>query len=222
MASRSARSTSCFAIRRTASGSRSPPGSRTGCTRSAPIWPTATWRATSTASSASWPTASVSPTRSASTPARSGCTWSRPPAAASRACASTRTASRWSARSSGRRAWAKERGRTASPSIATAISGARWSTRTSCSCSRRRAISASCWTKAIPKRWTRSNRRFSKAQVNHDVLFATGRGVAPWMASVTFGGPDLRTAYIGSLRGSRIPYFRAPVPGLPMVHWKAG
>jgi hypothetical protein len=21
------------------------------------------------------------------------------------------------------------------------------------------------------------------------------------------------------LKGSRIPYFRAPVPGLPMVHW---
>ena len=60
---------------------------------------------------------------------------------------------------------------------------------------------------------------FFIGQVNHDVLFATGRGVAPWMASVTFGGPDLRTAYIGSLRGSRIPYFRVPVPGLPMVRW---
>jgi sugar lactone lactonase YvrE len=60
---------------------------------------------------------------------------------------------------------------------------------------------------------------FFQGQVNHDVLFATGCGVAPWMASVTFGGPDLQTAYIGSLRGSRIPYFRAPVPGLPMVHW---
>jgi len=58
-----------------------------------------------------------------------------------------------------------------------------------------------------------------KNEVNHDVLFATGRGVAPWMASVTFGGPDLRTAYIGSLRGTRIPYFQAPVAGLPMVHW---
>lgn len=56
-------------------------------------------------------------------------------------------------------------------------------------------------------------------RVNHDVLFATGRGVAPWMASVTFGGPDLQTLYIGSLKGERIPYFRAPVPGLPMVHW---
>ena len=40
------------------------------------------------------------------------------------------------------------------------------------------------------------------------------------MASVTFGGPDLQTVYIGSLRGKRIPYFRSPIPGLPMVHWK--
>src|SRR4029453_13925948 len=55
--------------------------------------------------------------------------------------------------------------------------------------------------------------------VTEDVLFATGQGVAPWMSSVTFGGPDLRTVYIGSLRGKRIPYFQAPVPGLPMVHW---
>jgi sugar lactone lactonase YvrE len=43
--------------------------------------------------------------------------------------------------------------------------------------------------------------------------------VAPWMASVTFGGPDLKTAYIGSLQGNRIPYFQSPVAGLPMVHW---
>ena len=63
---------------------------------------------------------------------------------------------------------------------------------------------------------------FFRNQVTEDVLFATGQGVAPWMASVTFGGPDLQTVYIGSLRGGRIPYFRAPVPGLPMVHWKEG
>jgi gluconolactonase len=62
-------------------------------------------------------------------------------------------------------------------------------------------------------------RAFLANQVTADVLFATGTGVAPWMASVTFGGPDLRTVYIGSLKGSRIPYFRAPVPGLPMIHW---
>ncbi|MFT3812890.1 MAG: SMP-30/gluconolactonase/LRE family protein [Acidovorax sp.] len=43
--------------------------------------------------------------------------------------------------------------------------------------------------------------------------------IAPWMASVTFGGPDLRTVYLGSLLGTSIPCFRSPVPGLPMVHW---
>jgi sugar lactone lactonase YvrE len=61
--------------------------------------------------------------------------------------------------------------------------------------------------------------QFFDGAVTEDVLFATGRGVAPWMASVTFCGPDLRTACIGSLRGSRIPFFEAPFPGLPMVHW---
>lgn len=44
--------------------------------------------------------------------------------------------------------------------------------------------------------------------------------IAPWMASITFGGPDLRTVYVGSLLGTTIPYFRSPVAGLPMVHWK--
>jgi gluconolactonase len=43
--------------------------------------------------------------------------------------------------------------------------------------------------------------------------------LAPWMASITFAGPDLRTVCIGSLLGTTIPCFRSPVPGLPMVHW---
>lgn len=54
---------------------------------------------------------------------------------------------------------------------------------------------------------------------SEDMMAARGT-IAPWMASITFGGPDLRTAYIGSLRGTTIPYFTAPVAGLPMVHWK--
>ena len=52
-----------------------------------------------------------------------------------------------------------------------------------------------------------------------ELMLAAGGTIAPWMASVTFGGPDLRTVYIGSLRGTSIPYFESPVPGLPMVHW---
>ncbi|MFT3720667.1 SMP-30/gluconolactonase/LRE family protein [Pseudorhodoferax sp.] len=52
-----------------------------------------------------------------------------------------------------------------------------------------------------------------------DMMRAAGP-IAPWMASITFGGPDLRTVYLGSLRGTTIPYFRSPVAGLPMVHWR--
>ena len=52
-----------------------------------------------------------------------------------------------------------------------------------------------------------------------DMMKARGT-LAPWMASVTFGGADLRTVYIGSLMGTTIPYFTSPVAGLPMVHWR--
>jgi gluconolactonase len=71
-----------------------------------------------------------------------------------------------------------------------------------------------------PEKVDALERAFLKGQVTQDVLFATGQGIAPWMASVTFGGRDLQTVYIGSLKGSRIPYFRSPVTGLPMVHWR--
>jgi gluconolactonase len=70
-----------------------------------------------------------------------------------------------------------------------------------------------------PKKVDDLERAFFANKVNEQVLFVTGQGIAPWMASVTFGGPDLQTIYIGSLKGKRIPYFRAPAPGLPMVHW---
>ncbi|MBI4940300.1 MAG: SMP-30/gluconolactonase/LRE family protein [Actinobacteria bacterium] len=46
-----------------------------------------------------------------------------------------------------------------------------------------------------------------------------GDGLAPRMASITFGGPDLRTVYVGSLNGTSLPTFRSPVPGAPLPHW---
>jgi gluconolactonase len=52
-----------------------------------------------------------------------------------------------------------------------------------------------------------------------DFMLETKGTLAPWMASVTFGGPDLRTVYLGSLMGKALPCFRSPVPGQPMVHW---
>ncbi len=64
---------------------------------------------------------------------------------------------------------------------------------------------------------------FARDEATPELMLACGGEIAPWFASVTFGGPDLRNLYIGSLRGTRIPWFRAPVAGLPMAHWpKAG
>ena len=60
---------------------------------------------------------------------------------------------------------------------------------------------------------------FERGQSTPDLMLAAGGTIAPWFASITFGGPDLRNVYIGSLRGTRIPWFRSPVAGLPMVHW---
>lgn len=60
---------------------------------------------------------------------------------------------------------------------------------------------------------------FRAGRATPDLMLACGGTIAPWFASLTFGGLDLRTVYIGSLRGKRIPYFRAPVAGLPLVHW---
>jgi sugar lactone lactonase YvrE len=63
------------------------------------------------------------------------------------------------------------------------------------------------------------DRHFFAGTVTPEVL-GYGRGqVAPLMASVTFGGPDLRDVYIGSLMGSALPHFRSPVPGVPPAHW---
>jgi len=68
----------------------------------------------------------------------------------------------------------------------------------------------------------RYNEHFDAGTVTPEIMMATHGTVAPWTASLTFGGADLRTCYIGSLRGTSIPYFTAPVAGLPMVHWNEG
>ena len=59
----------------------------------------------------------------------------------------------------------------------------------------------------------------SGASVPFDVLMQTGGLLCSWLASVTFGGPDLTTVYLGGLRSPYIPFFESPVAGLPMVHW---
>lgn len=63
------------------------------------------------------------------------------------------------------------------------------------------------------------DRHFFAGTITPEHMAACKSSVAPWIASVTFGGPDLRTVYIGTLMGTTIPFFRSPVAGLPMIHW---
>jgi gluconolactonase len=70
-----------------------------------------------------------------------------------------------------------------------------------------------------PEATARLNDHFADKTLTPEIMQAARGTLAPWMASITFGGPDLRTVYLGSLQGTTIPYFRSPVAGLPLVHW---
>ena len=40
------------------------------------------------------------------------------------------------------------------------------------------------------------------------------------LTSITFGGPDLKTAYLGSLASDTLFTFRSPVAGVEPAHWR--
>jgi sugar lactone lactonase YvrE len=61
---------------------------------------------------------------------------------------------------------------------------------------------------------------YATGSTTPDMMGACRGDLAPLMASLTFGGPDLQTVYLGSLGGNTLPSFRAPVAGLPMSHWR--
>ncbi|MEK9708267.1 MAG: SMP-30/gluconolactonase/LRE family protein, partial [Alphaproteobacteria bacterium] len=58
-----------------------------------------------------------------------------------------------------------------------------------------------------PEEVKRMNDAFQKEEVTADLLMEMGGEIATWCASVTFGGPDLKTVYVGSLRATHLPYF---------------
>lgn len=63
------------------------------------------------------------------------------------------------------------------------------------------------------------DKAWQERRVTPELMGACGSEVCPWMASLTFGGPDLRTIYLGSLRGTNIPYFQSPTAGQPLIYW---
>jgi sugar lactone lactonase YvrE len=70
-----------------------------------------------------------------------------------------------------------------------------------------------------PDEVARLDAGFRGDQLTQEFLLTFGGDVAKWCASITFGGPDLKTVYVGSLRQDSIPHFRSPVAGLPLAHW---
>jgi sugar lactone lactonase YvrE len=60
---------------------------------------------------------------------------------------------------------------------------------------------------------------YLKGTLTTEVMARAHGTIAPWLASITFGGSDLKTVYLGSLMGTTIPCFRSPVAGLALSHW---
>lgn len=64
------------------------------------------------------------------------------------------------------------------------------------------------------------HQHYHSRSLTPEIMQASRGKLAPWMASISFGGEDLKTVYLGSLQGTRIPSFRSPVAGQKLRHWK--
>lgn len=60
---------------------------------------------------------------------------------------------------------------------------------------------------------------FQAGALGREHLDSLPEGRLGSISSIAFGGPDLRTAYLGNLLDRRIYRFTAPVAGAPPAHW---
>lgn len=70
-----------------------------------------------------------------------------------------------------------------------------------------------------PAHLERCERAFVAGALGRPHLDTCGGQVLQNISSLTFGGADLRTAYLGCLLGERLACFRSPVAGHPLPHW---
>ncbi len=73
---------------------------------------------------------------------------------------------------------------------------------------------------ADPDAMNALNAAFDKGEPVRDMIETGSSRRLANIASIGFGGPDLRTAYMGSLAHDGIQTFRSPVRGAPLVHWE--
>lgn len=71
-----------------------------------------------------------------------------------------------------------------------------------------------------PEALAEYERHYATGTTTPALMGACKGTLAPMMASLTFGGPDLKTVYLGSLLGNNLPYFTAPLAGQKLAHWR--
>jgi sugar lactone lactonase YvrE len=60
---------------------------------------------------------------------------------------------------------------------------------------------------------------FDQGRFDRDLIDIASSRKMGNLSSIAFGGPDLKTVYLGCLGGSQIAMFRSPIAGAPPVHW---
>ena len=73
-----------------------------------------------------------------------------------------------------------------------------------------------------PQHIARVEKALTDGSISRDHFYLKSGTRVQNIASIAFGGPNLRTAYLGSLAGDTLPMFRAPVAGLALPHWHYG
>jgi hypothetical protein len=71
-----------------------------------------------------------------------------------------------------------------------------------------------------PDTIARAERHFAEHRFTRADIDAGRNGVLGNLASVTFGGPDLKTVFLGSLFADRLATFRSPIAGAKPPHWR--
>jgi sugar lactone lactonase YvrE len=66
----------------------------------------------------------------------------------------------------------------------------------------------------------RAEKTFAEHTFTRADIDAGRDGVLGNLASVTFGGPDLKTVFLGSLFADRLATFRSPIAGAEPPHWR--
>jgi streptogramin lyase len=72
---------------------------------------------------------------------------------------------------------------------------------------------------ADPEAVARAERHYAENSLTRADIDAGRHGVLGNLASVAFGGPDLKSVYLGSLFAPRIATFRSPIAGAEPAHW---